>query len=69
MMDKQYFQDYYNNHRDKIKERQREYYYTKKLKIPLKHKEAYKKYKSVLKKLYLLDDETIQFFKEYYKQH
>ena len=69
MINKQYFKDYYTTHKHKIKKRQKNYYYTKTLHIPPQFIPAYKKHKTILKHLHQLDDETIQFFKEYYKQH
>lgn len=69
MTDKQYFKDYYNQHKENIIEKQSNYYYQKKLNLPHEFIPAYKKHKKVLKYLAQanIDYETIQFFNNYFK--
>jgi hypothetical protein len=44
MTDKQYFKDYYNQHKENIIEKQSNYYYQKKLNLPHEFIPAYKKH-------------------------
>ena len=69
MTDKQYFKDYYNSHKATIIEKQTKYYYQSKLNIPEQYIDCYRKHKKVLKQFVKLDldDDTVYFFKLYFK--
>ena len=70
--DPEYFRIYYYKNNETIKQRQHNAYYTKKLNIPEKYIDIYKKHKKILKLLPLidsLDKDAIKFFTDYYSSN
>ena len=68
-MDKQYYNDYYHKHRERILERNKRNYKKKqleKLKVPLEYADTFYRYKHVLLELPYINKEIIDFFHSVY---